>query len=236
MMTPSHRADAVIVAAGRGTRYGAVDKVLLPLLGRPLLAWSLDAFANAGVGQIVVVAGDHTLSPIATILDAAGLGNRCRVVAGGARRQDSVAAGVAALHASSGPVVIHDGARPLLSPDLIVQAIAAVPANGAAVVAAPVADTLKRVDADLQVVETVSRAGLWAAQTPQVFDRAALQLAIDDPSFAVREYTDEAGLFEELGLPVTIVPSTRPNPKLTHPGDLLMIEALAGLVLHEEEA
>ena len=226
---PSVRADAVIVAAGRGTRYGAIDKVLLPLHGQPLLAWSLDAFARSCSGQVVVVAGGHTLERIAEILETSGLGDRGRVVAGGARRQESVAAGVAVLPASGGPVVIHDGARPLISPALIALAVSAVPAGGAAIVAAPVTDTLKRVGPDLGVLQTVPRTDLWAAQTPQVFSRAALRAALADASFTVREYTDEAALFEDLGYPVVVVPNLHPNPKLTHPGDLVTIEALAGL-------
>ncbi len=232
--TPPTTASAIIVAAGRGTRYGAVDKVLLPLGGRPLLAWSLDAFALAEVGQVVVVAGLHTIDPITELLASSSLGDRSTVVVGGSRRQDSVAAGVRALPVTTGPILIHDGARPLVTPRLIDHAIQSIPAGGAAVVAAPVTDTLKRVSDDLVVRETVSRVDLWAAQTPQVFTGDALRAAIADPAFAQYDYTDEAGLFEALGLPVVIVPNPDPNPKLTHPGDLAVIEALITPANNEE--
>jgi 2-C-methyl-D-erythritol 4-phosphate cytidylyltransferase len=219
--------DAVVVAAGRGTRFGAVDKVLLPLGGRPVLAWSLAALLRSDVHEVVVVAGAHTVDRITELVGGMGGGDRVRVVRGGTRRQDSVAAGVLALSDDGGPVVVHDGARPLLTPALVARVAGAVPAGGAAVVGAPVTDTLKRVGEAGRVLGTVPREGLWAVQTPQAFDREALRAAVAHPGFAVRDVTDEAGLFEASGHPVVVVPWDRPNPKLTHPGDLAMIEALA---------
>lgn len=225
------RVAAVIVAAGQGTRFGAPGKVLLPLCGRPVLAWAIAAFAGSAVDEIVVVAGDHTLEAIESLVLPFMELTSIRVVAGGERRQDSVARGVAAVGPETGLVAIHDGARPLVSLDLIHRTITQARQTGAAVAACPVTDTLKRTRADLTISETVDRESLWSAQTPQVFDRGLLDEAIASPRFRDEAFTDEAALFEAMGHPVTIVASHDPNPKVTHPSDLATIAALMA-VLH----
>lgn len=226
----------VIVAAGRGTRYGANDKVLLPLSGRPLLAWVLDAFTSSSVSELVIVAGPHTQSDIRTLVQHSGLSIRSRVIMGGERRQDSVAHGVAAVSDGIDLVVIHDAARPLLTPGLIDRTIGQAQATGAAIAACPVTDTLKRVRPDLTIEATVPREALWSAQTPQAFRRDALLEAFGLPIFQRQTFTDEAALFEELGYPVAIVQNNEPNPKVTHPGDLAMIEALLFTRARDREA
>lgn len=220
------RSAGVIVAAGRGSRYGAPGKVLMPLSGRPVLAWSLAAFAAARIEEIVVVAGDHTFADIQRLVDEMPHGVPVRVVAGGGRRQASVAAGVAATSDGIESIAIHDGARPLISPALIDRIVDAACVAGAAIAAAPVTDTLKRVGGDGLIAGTVDRDGLWSAQTPQAFRRDVLVTALAGAVFRERTFTDEAALFEALGLPVAIVPNVEPNPKVTHPGDLALIEAL----------
>ena len=222
--------SAVIVAAGQGTRFGAPDKVLLPLCGRPVLAWAIDAFAAAMVSEIVVVAGEHTRDAVEALVTPLRRSASIIVVTGGERRQDSVACGLAAVDPAAGLVAIHDGARPLVAVDLIDRTIAQARLTGGAIAAAPVTDTLKRAREDLTIVETVPREALWSAQTPQVFDRRLLDAAFASRRFREEAFTDEAALFEALGRPVAIVPSLAPNPKVTHPGDLATIASLLATV------
>ena len=215
---------AVVVAAGRGERLGMPDKILLPLAGRPMLAHVLDAVEGAAVDAIVLVVGGHTRAAVEDLVVAGPWRKIGAIVPGGERRQDSVAAGVAAVPPAAEVVVIHDGARPLAPPALFDRCVAAAAAAGAAIAAVPVADTLKRVEGT-RITSTVDRAGLWAAQTPQAFRRALLVDAIarcDDRSVM----TDEAGLCEALGIPVEVVLGSPSNLKVTRPEDLPVAEAL----------
>jgi 2-C-methyl-D-erythritol 4-phosphate cytidylyltransferase len=147
------------------------------------------------------------------------------LVTGGLRRQDSVAAGVAAVSPLSDVVLIHDGARPLATAALFDACAHEARRSGAAIVAVPVSDTLKQV-ADLTIGATVSREGLWGAQTPQGFRRDFIQGAIERTRIMDNEFTDEASLLEALGQPVRIVPGDRTNIKVTHPEDLELVDAL----------
>jgi 2-C-methyl-D-erythritol 4-phosphate cytidylyltransferase/2-C-methyl-D-erythritol 2,4-cyclodiphosphate synthase len=215
--------DAVVVAAGSSTRMAGLDKLAAPLLGRPLLAWTLDALASASsVRRLVVVTApsrvdDLAAQPWLRAHDVA-------VVAGGARRQESVAAGVAAT--GSAVVLVHDGARPLVTPALVDRVAAAAAGDGAAIPTVPVAETLKRVSAG-RVGETVDRAGLVVAQTPQGARRALLEEAWSRfPAGGPREFTDEAALLEAVGIPVTAVPGEPANLKVTVPEDLERAEAV----------
>ena len=196
-MTPlpaPDRVAAVVVAAGRGERLGAPDKVVLPLAGRPMLAWSLRALEQAEtIGPVVVVAGSHTLEAVGRLVHDEGFAKVQGIVAGGARRQDSVAAGLEAMPEGVEIVVVHDGARPLTEPELFDRCVAAAAERGAAIAATPVSDTLKKVTAGA-IKATVDRAGLWAAQTPQAFRLELLRRAIAANSGET--ITDEAGLCE----------------------------------------
>jgi 2-C-methyl-D-erythritol 4-phosphate cytidylyltransferase/2-C-methyl-D-erythritol 2,4-cyclodiphosphate synthase len=218
------RTAAVVVAAGRGERLGAPEKVLLPLASRPMLAWSLLALERTkAIGSVVIVAGSHTQEAIGGLVQDEGFAKVQAIVAGGERRQDSVAAGLAALTTGIEIVVIHDGARPLAEPDLFDRCVRSAAANGAAIAATPVADTLKRVDAGI-ITATVDRAGLWAAQTPQAFRLEALLRALaTNPGETV---TDEARLCEIAGVPVAVVPASPANLKVTHPEDIAVADAL----------
>ncbi|MCD6029594.1 MAG: 2-C-methyl-D-erythritol 4-phosphate cytidylyltransferase [Thermomicrobiales bacterium] len=145
LLSPEHVA-AVVVAAGRGERLGVPEKVLVPLAGRPMIAWSLGALEHAAtVGSVMVVAGAHTREAIAQLVRDEGFAKVHAVVAGGERRQDSVAAGLAALPEDIEIVVIHDGARPLAEPALFDDCVRTAAETGAAIAATPVADSLKRV-------------------------------------------------------------------------------------------
>ncbi|MBA2597777.1 MAG: 2-C-methyl-D-erythritol 4-phosphate cytidylyltransferase [Chloroflexia bacterium] len=215
---------AVVVAAGRGERLGAPDKVLAPLAGRPMLAWSLRALEHAQtVGSVVIVAAPHTQETIKRLVTGEGFAKVAAIVAGGERRQDSVAAGLAALPEGIAIVAIHDAARPLTGADLFDRCVQAAAETGAAIAAIPVADTLKRVT-ERVITGTVDRAGLWAAQTPQAFRLEVLRRAI--AAFPGETVTDEARLCEAAGVAVAIVPASLANLKVTHPEDIAVADAL----------
>jgi 2-C-methyl-D-erythritol 4-phosphate cytidylyltransferase len=219
-------AAAVIVGAGRGRRFGAADKVLAPLAGRPLLTYSLDAAERAEtVSAIVVVAGDHVLDAI-TDLTASGRWSKIvATVTGGDRRQDSVAAGLTAVPDGTALVAVHDAARPMVTSALFDTCIIAAHRGGAAIAAVPVTDTLKRV-VDGRIVQTVSREDLWAAQTPQACRLELLRNAFVSAAESGLEVTDEATLLEALGIAVSVVPGPSANMKITRPEDIAVAEAL----------
>ncbi len=210
---------AVIVAAGRGTRMGA-DKVWLPLGPMPVVAYSLRAVSRHSSDLVLVVSTERLREARTLILE---LGISARVCEGGDRRQDSVLRGLRAL--GEVPLVaIHDGARPMVSDRLIEECYAVAARDGAAVAAIPLRDTVKRQTSDgWHVGETVSREGLWAAQTPQTFQTALIVRAYE----AVRgDVTDDAAAVEQIGHPVRIVPGDPYNLKLTTREDLAVARAL----------
>lgn len=218
-------AAAVIVAAGSGTRFGDAAKVLAPVGGRPMLAWVLAAIdACATVRESVIVTGAHSDHAIRAICVGDWV-KPITLVAGGATRQRSVAAGVAATPPDLPIVVVHDGARPLVTAGDVDRCVAAAVVTGASIVATPVADTLKRVEDGL-IDGTVPRRQLWVAQTPQAFARARLVKACAMAATDRREFTDEASIFETLGWPVAVVPGSRLNLKVTEPDDLAIADAL----------
>lgn len=217
-------ADAVIVAAGASSRMGGVDKLAEPLLGRPMLAWSIEAMARAeSVGRIVVVTRQAQLENLrgAVWLPEVADG-RVDVVAGGEHRSDSVRAGVAATEASV--VLVHDGARPLASSALADSVAHAAAEHGAAVPAVAVADSLKRASAGA-VEGSVDRVGLVRTQTPQGARRKLLIDAFDRSAGAA--YTDEAALLEAAGVAVVTVPGEAANIKVTDSADLEIVRAIA---------
>ena len=217
-------AVALIVAAGRGERLGSsAPKALVALSGRPMLDWSVAALhAAEGIGAIVVaLPGDA--------LHAAPAG--CVAVAGGAERSHSVRAALAAAPQDADVVLVHDAARPLLTPELVERCLQALHEDGgwdAAIAAAPVTDTVKRAADGLRVTETLVRSELWAVQTPQVFRRAALERALSRPDAELAAATDDAMLVERDGGRVRVVPAPRENLKVTTPLDLAVAELLLG--------
>lgn len=221
--SPGALATAVVAAAGSGTRLGAGGpKALVELGGRPLVAWCLAALEAAeSIGAIVLAA------PAGFEDDIRRLAGSAYVATGGATRSQSVASALDAV--DSELVVVHDAARPLVTPSLfdeIVSALAAAPGCDALVAAAPLADTVKRASAELTVTATVSREGLWAVQTPQAFRTASLRRALDGPADRVAAATDDAMLIESAGGLVRLHPVAEPNPKVTTAEDLLVAEAL----------
>ncbi|MEW6221351.1 MAG: 2-C-methyl-D-erythritol 4-phosphate cytidylyltransferase [Thermodesulfobacteriota bacterium] len=221
------RAAAIIPAAGSGLRLGhPLPKQFLPLAGRPLLAHALAAFAaTPAVTEVVVVAPADHCQRTEELVRQGGFAKVSRVVAGGAQRQDSVAAGLAALDPAVELVAVHDGARPLVTPELIGACLAAASQHGAAIAAVPVKDTLKAVAGE-RIQATVDRSGLWQAQTPQAARRPLLEAAFARAAATGFAATDEAALLEHLGVPVAVVPGSETNLKVTRPEDLLVAEAL----------
>jgi len=220
---------AILLCAGAGTRLGAdLPKALVPLAGRPLFAWSLEALERCEAIDAIVVVGP--VRQLRDLLSASGLAPR-KVVAwaeGGAERQHSVARGLAAMPPEHDVIAVHDSARALLTPAIVARCVAAAREHGGAIAATPVADTLKQVSGDA-ITATVPRDGLWAAQTPQVFRRDWLESA---HAVAREAATDDAAIIQALGHPVRVVASDTPNPKITTPADL----ALAERWLRGEEA
>ena len=215
------RVGAIVLAAGQSERFGGRDKLLATVAGLPLVAFSLRAFASTPtIDALVIVASAANRGAIAAV--ARDVAPTARVVLGGERRRDSVRAGLDAL-ADCGYVVVHDGARPLVSRELIEAALAGAIESGAALCAIPVADTLKRSDETGLVRSTVSREALSLAQTPQAFRRDLLLRAHESTN---ADATDDAALIEWLGEPVRLVIGSSLNVKVTTPADLALVETL----------
>jgi 2-C-methyl-D-erythritol 4-phosphate cytidylyltransferase len=209
-------AVALLVAAGRGTRLGSDGpKALVQVAGRPMLEWSIDALrAVEEIDQIVVALPDGVPAPPGTI-----------GVPGGAERSQSVRAALRASHGD--PVVVHDAARPLVTPSILRATLAALREHGcdAAIAAAPVHDTVKRAR-DGVVHGTLDRSELWAVQAPQAFRRAALEAALAAGDDALAAATDDAALVEAQGGTVRVVAAPPENFKVTTAHDLRVAELL----------
>lgn len=224
---------ALIVAAGRGTRAAGaagLPKQYATLGGAPMLARTLDALAAhpaVDLVQVVIHPDDHHL------YDAATAGASSKVlppVHGGATRQQSGLAGLEALEARGvGRVLIHDAARPFVTPDVIDRVLAALDSDFAVIAADPVADTLKRGSGDDHIAATVDRNGLWRAQTPQGFDfDTILDLHRRAAAAGRSDFTDDAAIAEWSGIPVKLVAGSSRNTKITTAEDLAMANALLG--------
>ena len=216
---------AIVVAAGRGSRSGApVNKVLMPLMGRPLLAWSLEAFDRSPqVNQLVLVAADQEQAQMQAL--TASLRLPCKVVCGGETRQISVYRGLAAAKGAE-IALIHDGARPLVSPELIDACVRQVRQKGSAVAGMPVKDTIKRTNGERMVLNTPPRDNLWQVQTPQAFFYRQIFEAHQAAESQGISATDDASLVEAMGQRVYMLPGGYENIKVTTPEDFLLAEAL----------
>jgi 2-C-methyl-D-erythritol 4-phosphate cytidylyltransferase len=216
------KVGAIIAAAGESRRMGGIDKVFAPLGGKPALVRVLDAFASCDkVSQIVVVVSEKNLERCRKLIAEKRWSKPIEVCAGGKRRQDSVAAGLKKLDCQW--VVIHDGARPLVTKDLIEEGLKAAQETGAAVAAIPVTDTIKIAADDGIVRQTPPRQNLWAVQTPQVFRLNIIAKAYEQ---ARGEVTDDASLVEKLGHKVKLYMGSYDNIKITNSDDLALAEVL----------
>jgi 2-C-methyl-D-erythritol 4-phosphate cytidylyltransferase len=217
---------AVIVAAGRGVRFGK-PKQFFELAGLPMVAWSIRAFAEMPeVAELVVVTETEYVAPMQSLIERVAPQQNARVVEGGRTRQGSVRNGVLAVSAACRAVLVHDGARPLVRAQDVRAAMAEVRERRGSLLAAPVVDTIKVVDdARMNVTQTLDRATLWAAQTPQLALTADMLEAHERAAAHGVEATDDAALLERIGVEVVVVPSSSENFKVTLPEDIARAEA-----------
>ena len=215
---------AVIVAAGSASRMGGIDKVMAELDGEPMIVHSVRAFQNCdAIKEIVVVTRQDLIAPIMELCQE--FDKVQAVVIGGKSRPESVTIGLSALSDNAKLAAIHDGARPLITLNVIDRTVRAANSYGAAAPGIPVKDTVKRVVGGI-VQETPDRSMLQAVQTPQVFDIDLLQAALEKAAADKAQITDDCSAVERLGMSVRIVEGDECNIKVTTPLDLTLAEAL----------
>lgn len=225
------RCAAVVPAAGSSRRMEGQDKILLPMNDVPVLVHTLQALsASAYIQEIVVVTREDLIVPVGQLCRDCALDKVTKVLIGGATRVDSVLAGVEEVSDRAELIAVHDGARPLVTVEVIDEAIRKAAECGAAAPAVPVKDTIKRA-VDGVVAETPDRAQLFAIQTPQVFDGdlllGALRKAVEDGA----AITDDCSAVERIGMKVCLTEGSYENIKITTPADMLVAEA----ILHSRE-
>ncbi len=218
---------ALIVAGGLGTRMNAgVPKQFLPLKGKPVVQWSLECFEQTpGVDKIVLVLPHDWVDEGRDKLISFDPEKPFAIVAGGNTRQESVAAGIEVVKDEDGWLIIHDGARPGITPELVSQSLESARKLGNAVCAIPSTDTLVRA-ADGAVVENLDRSQIFRVQTPQIFRLSKMRMALENASRKGIVATDDAGLIRELGEKIFLVDGSELNSKVTRPEDLNLLEAL----------
>lgn len=219
--------SAIIVAAGSSERMG-FDKLFALVSGQPVIAHTIAAFERTEcVSEIILVGRADCLGELRKLI---GKPTKVKqIVAGGAERSDSVRAGLEKVESSSGFVAVHDAARPMITPEKIARVFEVARAKGAATLAEPINDTLKRAASakeadDLVISGSVDRAGVYAMQTPQVFEKKLLEEAYDLVAKKKISVTDEVSAVELLGRKITLVPNHDFNFKITYPRDLPLAE------------
>lgn len=223
-LLPLKPCGAVIVAAGSASRMGGIDKVMAKLRGEPMILRTVRNFQNCdAISEIVVVTREDLILPITGLCK--GLSKVTAVVAGGKSRQESVHLGLNALSDKVKLVAVHDGARPLITWQVIDRTVRAANTYGAAAPAVPVKDTIKIVQGGV-VKETPDRAALFAVQTPQVFDFDLLRGALKKAEQDGAKLTDDCSAVERMGMSVKIVEGDERNIKVTTPVDLKIAEML----------
>ena len=221
---PLKKCGAVIVAAGNASRMGGIDKVMAQLKGEPMIARTVRTFQNCDcIAEIVIVTRPDLILPITALTRE--MPKVKAVVAGGSSRQESVNLGLGALSKDVKLAAIHDGARPLISREVIDRTVRAAHTHNAAAPAIPVKDTIKVVEGRV-VVNTPDRATLFAVQTPQVFDFDLLRGALRHAEETGSQVTDDCSAVELLGMKVKIVEGDERNLKVTTPMDLKVAEML----------
>lgn len=217
---------AIIVAAGKSERMGAgTDKAFLSLVNKPVVAWSLLAFERTSeIDRIVLVVRKDQLVASKAVCQMFGISKLHAIVAGGAKRQESVQAGLAACDIDTRYVVVHDGARPCITSDVISEVVKAVRRVPAVTVGRRVTDTVKRVEKGTTVAGTEDRERLWLVQTPQAFQLRALRDAYK--ALDKQEVTDDCQAVELAGGEVKIIENRKPNFKITTVEDLQIAGAL----------
>jgi 2-C-methyl-D-erythritol 4-phosphate cytidylyltransferase len=217
---------AIIVAAGSSQRMG-FDKLLALLGDKPVLVHTLDAFERTNcVRDVILVTRAERLPELEEIVRRIRFSKTIQVIAGGTHRQDSVREGLDRLPAEASYVAVHDAARPLVMPEQIERVFALARQHGAAALAEPVTDTIKRADGNGFVSGSVAREGLYAMQTPQIFSRALIFSAYAEVAAKGLSITDEVSAVEQLGEKVVLVPNEEFNVKITYPRDLLLAQSV----------
>jgi 2-C-methyl-D-erythritol 4-phosphate cytidylyltransferase len=220
--------SAIIVAGGSSKRLGA-DKALALLNGMPVLEYSVRAFdALAETQEIILVARREILDEAGTIANRASKKIRA-VILGGSERHLSVWEGIKAVPPEARMIAVHDAARPVIDREQIAACLREAERCGAASCATRVVETLKREDADGFISSGIDREGVWAMQTPQIFDAGLLRRAYAEIMAQNEIVTDETSAFERLGVKVKLVETPRWNMKITWPGDLEIAERLIGI-------
>ena len=221
---PTQYCGAVIVAAGSASRMGGIDKVMAPLGGEPMILRTVRAFENCeAVKEIVIVTRQDLMGPIAEL--CSGFTKIRSVVQGGSSRQESVKLGLLAFSKEVRLAAVHDGARPLVSGELIDKVIRAAHSYGAAAPAIPVKDTIKIFEGGF-IAATPDRSTLRAVQTPQVMDRDLLLGALEKAEQEGTALTDDCSAVEHIGMRVRLVEGEERNLKVTTPLDLKIAELL----------
>jgi 2-C-methyl-D-erythritol 4-phosphate cytidylyltransferase len=224
---------AVIVAAGRGARFGR-PKQFLELAGLPMVGWSIRTFSGMPeIAALVLATEPESIDEMKALAGRLAVHRSVSVLRGGATRQGSVRAALAALPVECDAVLVHDGARPLVTPADVRAGMAEVRRRRAALLATPVVDTIKIVDASRRVNRTLERSTLWSAQTPQFALTAEMCDAHARAEREGVEVTDDAALLERAGIEVVVVPSSSENFKVTLPEDVVRAESV---LRHRAEA
>jgi 2-C-methyl-D-erythritol 4-phosphate cytidylyltransferase len=213
---------AIIVAAGSSERMG-FDKVFAPIAGKPVIAYTINAFERTPcVDEVILVGRSDSLAEFRKLLPVKT--KVSNIVPGGAERHDSVRAGLESVNSKSGFVAVHDAARPMITPEKIERVFKSCREHGAATLAEPITDTLKRADVDLTVRASVDRQQLYAMQTPQIFKRDLLERAYCKAAEKKITVTDEVSAVELLGERIVLIPNQDFNFKITYPRDFLLAE------------
>lgn len=217
------RVGAILLGAGHSARMRDIDKIVTPLADRPLISHSTDTFEQSSfIDLIVLVVASHNVHRVTGLVQGNGWRKVTNVCIGGARRQDSVRAGLEHL-SDCDLIVVHDGARPFVSDEIIANGVAVATEHGAAVAAIPVSDTIKLVNNAATVIKTLPRDGLWAIQTPQVFNCDLLQKAHREIHGDV---TDDAAMVEAIGGTVKVFGGSNENIKVTTPEDWAIAQGI----------
>lgn len=224
--------SAIIVAAGSSRRMGFA-KLFAIIAGRPVIAHAINAFEQANsIAEIIVVAGEDRHDEIRKISRDESVKKVRSIIIGGERRQDSVRAALDRLDNEATYVAVHDAARPLVTPEQIERVFERCRMDGAAALAEPISDTLKRADVDLTVTASVDRHQLYAMQTPQIFERALIEEAYQAVFANKVSVTDEVSAVERLGRKVFLVSTEDFNFKITYPRDLALAEFVLKQRMH----
>ena len=214
--------SAILVAAGSSERMG-FDKLFALVSGKPVIAHTIAAFENTScIDEIILVGRAESLGELRKIINQPTKVKQ--IVAGGAERSDSVRAGLNHVNPKAEFVAVHDAARPMITPEKITRVFEVARTNGAATLAEPVNDTLKRADVDLAVTGPLDRNAVYAMQTPQIFERKLLEEAYDLVARKKISVTDEVSAVELLGRKILLVPNHDFNFKITYPRDLPLAE------------